>query len=314
MKDEINTPADAGTEDVQTDQTETAPDWDFFDPDEDTEETAETEATDDDGTETDDDPEATEAKTDDEAEEGEEEGEEQESEPEYFDLPDGTKVERDEVVKGYLRQSDYTRKSTEVAEYRKSIEAESSRIQGITETFVEHLSKLVPQAPDPELALTDPNAYTRQKAQHEAAVAQVQKLIEVGEQAKEAGEALSEADRQKTLAEENRKLAEKFPATTNPKGRDAFFSGAAEAAKELGFSMEELGQVSDHRMFALAHWANEGMKAAKARDTAKQKAAKAPPATPTKPGQPKKQNRNAEAMRKLARSGSIRDALAVDFD
>lgn len=314
MTDEINTPAEAGTEDVQADQTETAPEWDFFDPDEDTEDTPDTEATDDDGTETDDDPEATEAETEDEAAEGEEEGEESEPEPEYFDLPDGTKVERDEVVKGYLRQSDYTRKSTEVAEMRKALEAENQRIQGITETFVDYLSQMVPQEPDPSLALSDANAYTRQKAQHEAAVAEVKKLIELGEQAEESGNNISEADRQKTLAEENRKLAERFPETATPKGREAFFSGAAEAAKELGFGMDELGQVSDHRMFALAHWANEGMKAAKARDKAKTKAAKAPPATPNKPGQPKRQNRNAEAMRKLGRSGSIRDALAIDFD
>lgn len=316
---EINTPQ--GTDDVQADHSGNIPDYVFHDPDEDTEASAELGMTEDDGTaETDDDLSTEEAETEanDEAEEGQEdegeEGEGEQPEPEYLDLPDGTKIDREEAVKGYLRQSDYTRKSQEVAELRKAVASEQTRIENITNAFVDHLSQMIPAAPDPALAYQDPNAYTRQKAAHEAAVAQVQQLIEVGEQAKQAGNNISEADRRKIVAEQNRMLAEKYPATASQKGRTEFFNNAATAAQQAGFSLDELQGVSDHRLFVLAHWANEGMKAKQARDKAKQKAAKAPPATPTKPGQPKKQNRNAEAMRRLSKSGSIRDALAIDFD
>ena len=78
--------------------------------------------------------------------------------------------------------------------------------------------------------------------------------------------------------------------------------------------MDELSGVTDHRMFALAHWANEGMKAAKAREAAKAKVANVPPSAPRKPGQPAQASRNTDAMRKLARSGSIRDAVKVDWE
>ncbi len=308
MENEYDNPE--GTDTVQPDQSDTIPDYVYHDPDEDNEENVDPEMTDDDGTvETEDDPEAAEAESEDETEEGEEE------EVEYLDMPDGTKLERDEVVQGYLRQSDYTRKSTEVANYRKSLEADTHRMQGIAEAFIEHLSKMIPAAPDPSLALEDPNAYTKQKAQHEAATVQVQQLVQIGEQAKDVSNNISEADHQKLISEENQKLIGMFPETAKQKGREAFFRGAGDAAKELGFTVEELGQATDHRLFALAHWAAKGMQAEKARKTAKAKAAKAPPSAPNKPSNPQAgSRRNAEAMRKLSKSGSMRDAMAIDFD
>jgi len=118
------------------------------------------------------------------------------------------------------------------------------------------------------------------------------------------------------VAEENRKLIEQFPATASPKGRQEFFAQAAEAAQAVGFPMEELRGVTDHRMFALAHYASLGMKAQQAQGKAREKAAKAPPATPNKPSNPKQNAaaRNREAMKRLARTGSIRDAMQVNFE
>jgi hypothetical protein len=295
--DELNTPADAGTEPVETQQDDTAPEWDYFDPDEDTEEPPEAAATDD-GTE----------------EPAEPEEAEPESEPAQISLPDGTQVTLDEAVKGYLRQADYTRKAQEVSQKRQALEADLQIVSGITETFIDHLTKMVPQAPDPSMALRDPTGYVRAKATYDAAMAQVQQLIEIGKKPKEISDKLSETDKQSLVAQENALLAERFPAITQPEGRKKFFESAATAAQELGFSMDELSGVTDHRMFVLAHWANEGMKAAKAREAAKAKVANVPPSTPRKPGQPAQANRNQDAMRKLARSGNIRDAVKIDWE
>ena len=55
------------------------------------------------------------------------------------------------------------------------------------------------------------------------------------------------------------------------------------------------------------------MDAAKARQVAKAKVAAAPTA-PRKPGAPVQVAKNADAMKRLARSGSIKDALKVDWD
>lgn len=312
MTDESNTPAEVGTDFVQPEQSDTRPDWDYYDPDEDTVEAQPEGEIEDDGQDAAEDP----ATEDAEPETDEEDDSETATAADLIELPDGTKIERDEVVRGYLRQADYTRKTTEVATRQKALEAETTRISGITEAFIDHLSKLIPPAPGQDLAYRDPGAYTRQKAAHDAAVAQVQEIIQVGEKAKQAQEAVSGVDRQRIVAEENAKLAERFPETATQKGRQAFFAQAAEAAQAAGFSMDELQGVTDHRMFALAHLASLGMKAQQAQGKAREKAAKAPPATPNKPSNPTRQAaaRNREAMKRLAQTGSIRDALRVDFE
>lgn len=299
--DELNNSAVAETEAVKTTETENASDWDYYDPEEDQDnvEAQEPEATDEAGEEVA------------EVEEDEATAEEKTA---LLKLPDGTEISLDEAANGYLRQSDYSRKTQEVAGLRKSLEADLQIVSGITEAFIDHLTKMVPPSPDPAMALRDPNGYVRAKAQHDAAMAQVQQLIELGKKPKEVADKLSAADKQQLVAQENALLAERFPVVATPQGRQKFFESAATAAQELGFSMDELSGVTDHRMFALAHWANEGLKAAKARETAKAKVANVPPSTPRKPGQPAQANRNTDAMRKLARSGSIKDAMRVDWE
>lgn len=296
--DELNTSASAETEPVETHEDDNAEPTTYWDPEED-QDTPEADAGE---------------ATDDGSEEPAETEEAASEPPAQINLPDGTQVTLDEAVKGYLRQADYTRKAQEVSQKRQALEADLQVVSGITEAFIDHLTKMVPQSPDPAMALRDPNGYVRAKATYDAAMAQVQQLIEIGKKPKEIGDKLSVADKQSLVAQENARLAERFPAITQPGGREKFFNNAATAAQELGFSMDELSGVTDHRMFALAHWANEGLKAAKARETAKAKVANVPPSTPRKPGQPAQANRNTDAMRKLARSGSIRDAVKIDWE
>lgn len=302
MEDEIDTSAEAETDDVQPEQSDNAPEWDYYDPDEDTVEDHEA-ATDDDGsTEAEDPEQEVETETEDEAE------------AQYFDLPDGSRVSQDEALKGYLRQSDYTRKATEVAEQRRMLESENQRMQGVIDAFADFLKPLVEGGPDPALASTDPARYTQLKAQHDAVQSEVNRLLQIGQQAKQVQSNLSEADMQRTIAQENRALAEKMPETLKQEGRQKFFDAAYTAAEQLGFSQQELNGITDHRAFMLAYWAQKGMQAEEARKKASSKAAKAPPTTPNKPGSKANRNRNAEAMRRLSKTGSIRDALAIDFE
>lgn len=305
-----NAPESDATDNFETSTDDNANDFDYFDPDEDQD------------TETAEKPDA----PDDEEEDGETEGEAEEAEQEdppvvYADetakvkLADGTELTVAELTQGRMRQQDYTRKTQELANERKTVQADVQRMQAITAAFVDHITALVPDAPPASLALSDPGKYTAQKAQHEAAMAQVQQLIEMGNAPKEIGAALSEADNQKQLQEANARLIEMFPETAGGATREAFFNGVQSVANELGFSNADLSAVRDPRMFALAHWAAKGMAAEKAKATAKAKVANAPPATPRKPGQgASKGNGNAAAMQKLSRSGSLRDALAVDWE
>lgn len=301
MTDETNT-SDPEIDSVDAQAPDTAEDWDYFDPaeDQDTEVSPEDPAIEDGAVEDTADPaEVVETQADLEA---------------VVTLQDGKKVKVADLVTGNLRQDDYTRKTQEIATERKSVRADAERIASITQSFIDHLSAMVPPAPEPSLALRDPNAYVRAKAQHEAAVAQVQKLVEIGEQPKQITDAMSDQERQTSNAEENRRLAERFPDVATEQGRQKFFAKTAEAAQAAGFSMDDLRGVTDHRLFVLAHYAKVGMEAMKAREVAKTKAQAAAPVAPRKPGQPVQVKSNADAMRRLSRSGSIKDALKIDWD
>ena len=294
--DETDTPLDSGTDSV-TPENDTAPEWDYFDPDEeqDTEEAQEPAATDEGAPEEPAEPEEPEAPKPD---------------PVTRTLPDGTQISADEAAKGYLRQADYTRKSQELAQQRQAAQADLQRIQGITEAITDHLTSLIPPAPDTALAMTNPQAYVAQKAQHDAAVAKVRELIEVGGKPKQIQDAWTAEQRQTVLAQENARLAERFPEVSTREGRDKFMGRAAEAAQANGFTMQDLQGVTDHRLFALAHWAAKGMEAEKASQVAKAKVANVPPAAPVKPGNPVQ----APRKRPLPQRMSLKDAMKLDFD
>ena len=227
----------------------------------------------------------------------------------------GKQVSAKDLIAGNMRQEDYSRKTQEASNLRKTIEAEATRIESISNALVEHLTTMVPAEPNPQLALTDPNAYTAQKAQFEAAMAQVEKLVEIGSQPKEVLSKMSQEQHQSKINEENQRLAMVLPETATPDGRKEFFGDVASVAEKIGFSRDDVKSIDDHRIFVLAHWAKKGMDAESAKASAQEKVQKAAPATVRKPGQPARQaNRNVDAMRKLSKSGSIHDALAVDFE
>lgn len=312
MTDEANTtPLEGVTDNVELSDDDTSEEFDYYDPDEDqdTEVSEESEETED---------EADEVKAEDEAQDQEAEDQaEEDADPDTVTvtLSGGEQVPLGELKKGYLRQDDYSRKTQDLSNQRSEVDANVQRMEAITTNLVEQLTKLVPAAPDPALAMTDPDAYNRQDAQHRAGMAQMQNFLTVEADVKEVSGGMSEADQRTAAREANQRLIERFPEAASGKSREQFFEGVGTAAMNLGFKADELSNITDDRIFAMAHYAKIGMKHLENKAVAKAKVAKAPPAAPRKPGQGAgKQSGNAEAMRKLSRSGSLRDALAVDFD
>lgn len=304
--DEHDNLAAAGTDAVEPSDADTAPEWDFYDPDDEqgTEEAQPSDAPDD----------------EDAAEPPSEEDGQEEAPAVYADekakvkLADGSEVAVGELIKGHLRQADYTRKSMAVAEQRKHAEAQASQLEGVLNAFTDFLASQIPDEPSPALALRNPGEYTAQKAQREAALAQVQKLIDLGRAPKQIKSAMTQEAHRELLATENARLADLFPETGTQPGREKFFGNVRAAAEAIGFTAQELSQATDHRLFALAHWAQKGMAAEKAAAAAKAKAAKAPPAMAPKPGAAGDGRKNRDAMKRLSRTGSMRDALAIDWE
>lgn len=298
----------------------------YFDPDdEDNEEGGQAQESTDETVETDDETDGQETEESDDASEtdaeAEGEGEAGASNPEPKDdvtvTVNGQPLALSELKSGYMRQADYSRKTQEVATKRRDLEALSARVTQSVDAIAEFLVKQLPEAPDPSLAMTDAGAYVQKKAMHDAAMAQLNAVLSQVGGVKEVGNTLTAEQRKELLAEENAKLAEAFPATATPEGRKKFFETAATAARELGYTDEEIQGVTDHRMFRLAHYARLGLQAEQAKAKATKKVQNVPPVAPQKrqPGaNVAKARQNKEAMKRLARTGSIDDALGIDFD
>lgn len=265
--------------------------------------------------------EATETDDDVEGAEGEGEADEEASTPEPTDeatiTVDGQTLTIGELKKGYFREADYTRQKQVVSKKEKDLEALSARVTNSVNVIADFLMKQIPEAPDPSLAMTNPGEFVQKKAMHEAAVAQVNALLQQAGEVKDVAKTLTAEQRKELLERENAELAKAFPATATTEGRKKFFDEAAVAARELGYSDDEIKTVADHRMFKMAHYARIGMQAEAAKAKAAKKVASVPPVAPQKrqPGaNASHAAKNREAMKRLARTGSLRDALAVDFD
>jgi Tfp pilus assembly protein PilZ len=175
----------------------------------------------------------------------------------------------------------------------------------------------VPKAPDPSLALSDPVRYVQEKAAHDGALEWVNSIVEKATSAKDVGNTLTQEQQTENIQSEIAKLTEAFPDIVKPEGKKKFFDSALGAAREIGFSDQELGAISDHRYFKVLHYAKLGMEAEAAKAKVAGKVANVPPVAPQKrPAGPNdaKRRANQDAMKKLAQSGSIHDAMAVDFD
>lgn len=170
-------------------------------------------------------------------------------------LPNGETTTVHELLQGYNRQSDYTRKSQENADIRRSLEGDRTRVGETAQQLQDQLARLStmldqwrPQPPDIPYE-EDPIAWGKYEHQVRA-WGDWQKTIENETQQFRTGQ---ESESQKALADtmtrEHGKLVEKFPAMADEAKRHAFFEEAVKTfGTKYGFSQEELGSIVDHRL------------------------------------------------------------------
>lgn len=229
----------------------------------------------------------------------------------------GEKLAISELKSGYMRTADYTRKTQELGNKRRELETLTSRVTDSVNAIADLLLAQVPKAPDQALAMTDPGRYVQEKAIHDAAMAQINTVIEKATAPKEVANKLTDEQRSEYMQSENAKLAEVFPQSTKPATREKFFKDAMGAAAEVGFTSDEISNALDHRFYKLAHYAQLGMQAEKAKAKAAQKVVNVPPVANQRRAQgvnATKARANQDAMKRLADTGSIHAAMAIDFD
>ena len=225
----------------------------------------------------------------------------------YFDI-DGEEITLSQIrewKEGNLRQSDYTRKTTEVADQRKALDAKSLQQDAAIKSLSDKVTALDSLIAEEEaninwdeLAEDDPAEYLKQERKLRAKKA---KLVEAKAKQKEQFNA--------KLAEESNILIGKIPAWSDPQVRDSEFKAALEYASSIGL---DLTGVSDHPVYlALVQASKFNALDSKKALTAK-KVRKAPKAVKAVKGRAKARPTELEdAKARLRKTGNKYDAVAA---
>lgn len=252
---------------------------------------------------------------------------------------DGQGISRQEAERGYLRQSNYTKKMQELAEHRKKWmvqEVEFHQVRAQSEQVLNNLAAHVAQVfemnsfgdePDWEAMLDTHDAYDVQKeryrweknratwhqkqAAREAAVKAIyDSQVEMDRQ----NEVFLRNKREHEIIESREKLARDLPDVFgDPQKANVNLIAVAKFLSEQGYGEEEIKGVTDARTISLAYYAKMGMEAAKKIPAAIKKI-EAKPAL-TMPGTASRPNSGSTALendiKRLKRTGSLDDAASA---
>jgi hypothetical protein len=263
------------------------------------------------------------AEEEDEPQEDQVEEEESEQPQLYTIKVDGedTEVTLEELQNGYSRQRDYTRKTQELAEQRKAIEAQQKEVSQKDEIYSQLLPKMeatlkgeLGNEPDwNALYEADPIAYVREK---DVWNEKKQKLTAIQEEATRLQEE-SAAKQRKELEEfvqyGNQQLLQLIPEwQDNEVASKEKMSIRNYGVNVLGYTPQEMDSVYDYRVLlglrnAWMH--DKTLKATKVKPTEKKAVART--ARPGTSNVPKTTTPVKKARQKLAKTGKVQDAAKL---
>lgn len=261
-------------------------------------------------------------------EEPAEEQSEDEEEPKEEDQPqtftvkvDGkdVSVTLEELQKGYSRTQDYTRKTQQIAEVRKQVEAETQAVRAERAQYAQLLGALQAQlqATEPQVDLDrlyneDPIEWVRQKEilrerqeKAYAIQAEQQRLAQLSRQEQQ------QAMEQQLIAQKDALLAA-LPEWKDSKKAKAEKALVVETAKAVGFTEDDLKQVYDHRLVLLLRKAGLYDQMMSKRQGIKPVVSNGPrPAKPGAAGRVSTTTESTRAKQRLAKTGRIDDAASA---
>ena len=261
---------------------------------------------------------------DDEEDDGEEETEveELEEQPVYKVTVDGDEIEvtQDELLNGYSRQQDYTRKTQELANQRKTIEQQAQELQQRDAIYAQLLPKMEAQLkgelvnePDwDSLYNDDPIAYVREKQVWDE---KKEKLTAVSaEQQRLQQEAYAQQQQQiaQVVQDGQQRILEIIPEWKNAEIASKEKSAIRDyGINVLGYSAQEMDAIYDYRaLLGLRNaWLNS-----KTVEATKKKPTQKAPARVARPGSTSRKKSIAPAKRAkqvLAKTGKVQDAAKV---
>ena len=255
-----------------------------------------------------------------------EEVEQEVEQPRYKVKVDGqeSEVTLDELVKGYQREADYTKKTQSLAEQRKAVEAERQAVEQakqLRDAYAQRL-QLIEQSLRAqtqgenleELKETDPIGYAvkvaerAEKEKHMNMIRAEQARIAQMQQAEQAQQL------QQVVSQEAEKLAKVLPEYTDPQKGEVVRKSIRSYAESIGFTADELSKVYDSRAVLTLYKAMQYDKLMANKGEVNKKVNQAPKML--KPGMNKPQGSlEAEQTKKLRqqfrKSGTVNDAARL---
>ena len=290
-----------------------------------------------------DEPEASEEEpeVEEETEDGEEESPEEEETEEEDDTPtvysvkingEDHEVTEDELIKGYSRQADYTKKTQELSQYRSQLDqaaqfyqTEVAATQEARQQYINSLAQGVQISLSSlqefenidweRLKAEDKEEYLTKRDDFREAQNSVQKLKQTHAQEAQKQNADQQNQFQNWAQTEHQKLVSILPDWGDPVKQKAIAGELRQFAASKGFAEEELAQLFDHRSILILMQAKAWEDDQRKVKTVKSKKIKNKPKV-TRSGKgvqksdSEKSKRTAQ-MKKLRETGHHRDAVSL---
>ena len=254
-----------------------------------------------------------------------EEVQEEVQEPQRFRVKvdnEELEVDLDELIKGYSRTSDYTKKTQNLAEQRKAVESERTKIDEaakLRDTYAQRLQVIEQMLTQPTEDLTalkdnDPVGYAIKVAEN----MEREKQLAAVRAERESVQARQVADNQERLkshiAQEAERLRSAIPDFSDEVKGEVIRKEIRDYAKAVGWSDQELSQVYDHRAVLTLYRAMQFDKLQKSKPAVQKRVAEAPKSLAPGVGSPRL-DKDGEMAKKLTKqlkaTGRPRDAAKL---
>jgi hypothetical protein len=230
-------------------------------------------------------------------------------------LKDGTVISVQDLKRGFLSQQSFTRGTQENAKERETLASQKAEIeqnartlQGQRDFILQVAQQYVPQPPDRSLMDQsspnfDPLRYMALKEDYEAKVGALTKLEGASKAEQERLTAQQQKQRKDLQDAEAKRLVEIMPELKKPEVYNKFWSEAVSTMSEYGFSVEEMNESLDHRLYPIFRDLAAYRRARKNLPTVKKDVQSKPVLTGKKRMDPKaKSSREASARAEQLRS------------
>lgn len=187
---------------------------------------------------------------------------EQPDEPELYEVKIGDRVEKvtkDELLRGYQRQSDYSRHMNQLSEVRRTAEAETQRVAAERQHYASQLDQFaavlqasLPPRPPQEMLDTDPIGYLQQEKAWEARAQQLQNVFAERQRVDQQMQHEMAQRQQQTLAHAREQLVEMLPEWRKPETAKAEQPKIAAHLRSIGYADHEIAAAADPRAVVMA--------------------------------------------------------------